>query len=239
MEFFNNICKDYDLELQCSAEVKSTGNDVIHFLVNKSRKNNYFNMLKEYLDKNPDKVNIKNKEGYTPLILASIFSNGGSSLKTVDFLLERGANINLKDNDGMTALMHVSYNSKFSSNKTVKFLLERGANPNLQDKNGHTALMMASGDSNTSSTLETVKTLLEYGADPNLHNNFGWTALSISSLTFDATSTFETVEILLEGGADPNLQNNDGISALMRIESYSDVDDFNKVLKLLRKYNTN
>lgn len=45
-------------------------------------------------------------------------------------LIERGANINLQDNEGMTAL---SVSAEFGDTKLAKLLIENGANVNLAD----------------------------------------------------------------------------------------------------------
>ena len=52
---------------------------------------------------NPD-VNLKNNKGETALMMASKYSNDTSSLETVRLLLDQGADVNLKTNDGWSAL---------------------------------------------------------------------------------------------------------------------------------------
>ena len=77
-------------------------------------------------------------------------------------LLEAGADPNLKDKYGKTALIWAS--AAEGHTEVVKVLLEAGADPNLKDEDGITALMGAS----TGGYTEVVKVLLEAGADPNL-----------------------------------------------------------------------
>ena len=209
MEIISNICKD--LELECSKYNKSKGNDLIHFLVKDSRKDNSLNMLKEYLDTNPDKINIQNEEGWTPLMIASWYSNTTSTFETVELLLECGANPNLKDNIGHTALMHASINSNSTSTfETVELLLNCGADPNLKNNFGNTALMIPSNYSNNNSNDETVECLLKYNTNPNLQNNDGWTALMNAIYYSSIRSNLKMIELLLEYGADPNLKNKNG-----------------------------
>ena len=85
-------------------------------------------------------------------------------------LLNHGADPNIQDNDGNTALMHAA-NQGFSD--IVKLLLEGGADPDIQNRSGNTALMMASYQGHT----EIVRLLLDHGADPNIKNRFGNSAL--------------------------------------------------------------
>ena len=220
-----------NLVLDCSKYIKSKGNDLIHFLVKDSRKNDYFNKLKEYLNIHPDKVNIQNDQGWTPLMMASRYSNTDSTFETVELLLQKGADPNIQNNDGWTALMMASrFSNTTSTFETVEYLLEHGANPNIQNNDGWTALMMASRYSNTDSTFETVECLLSKHADPNLKSNKGSTALMMASLNSNKTSNFETVKYLLEQGADPNIKDKNGRTALMMAKYYPDVK------KLLLEY---
>ena len=105
MEVFNNIINDYDLELDssCLTYCKSKGNDLIHFLVKDSRKEDSFNLLKEYLDDHPDKVNLKNEDGWTALMMASRYSNTISNNETVKLLFECGADPNIQNESEITA----------------------------------------------------------------------------------------------------------------------------------------
>ena len=62
-------------------------------------------------------------------------------LSRVEYLYKRGANLEVKDSDGRTALMSASeYNHK----EVTEFLIENGADVNVKDKDGWTTLMWAS-----------------------------------------------------------------------------------------------
>ena len=182
----------------------------LHECVMKTREypilNEYINL---YLKQNPDKIDKKNKKGWSALMLASRYSKTDSSEETVEILLKHGANINLRNNDDWTALMLASRNSRIdSSEETVRILLEHGANVNLQNKAGQTALMFASGNSKTDSSEETVRILLEHGANINLQDNTGWTALMFAVKYSKTDSSEETVRMLLEHGAYINIKLN-------------------------------
>ena len=62
-------------------------------------------------------------------------------VEEVKTLLANGADVNLQDDVGRTALMRVSLGRKA---EVVKILLDHGADVNLQDKFGDTALKHAS-----------------------------------------------------------------------------------------------
>ena len=129
----------------------------------------------------------------------------------VNLLLEHGADVNLTNNRGRTALMLAARNSNKDSNvETVKLLLEYGANVNVVNNDRMTALMLAACYSNEDSNIETVKLLLEHRANVNLVDNEGWTALMKAARNFNECSNIETVKLLLEHGANVKIKNNDG-----------------------------
>ena len=70
--------------------------------------------------------------------LATIYEENTSQ---VMLLLEKGADVNAKGNDGFTALMVGSLQGR---TEIVKILLEKGADVNEKGNDGFTALMIAS-----------------------------------------------------------------------------------------------
>ena len=63
--------------------------------------------------------------------------------KKVEELIKRGANVNEKDNDGWTALMHAASRGH---KEIVELLIKNGANVNEKGYNGRTALDYAKTD---------------------------------------------------------------------------------------------
>lgn len=159
----------------------------------------------------------------------------------VKLLLDKGANINLQNLNGWTALIISGRNcNTFSTIETVKLLLEYKADPNLQDKDGMSVLMMAARNSNSDSSIEVVKLLLEHRANINLQDNDGWSALMLACRYIDVCSNIETVKLLLEHGADINLQNKSGLSALMILCALPKTSIMiNEAIKLLLSKNPN
>jgi hypothetical protein len=90
-------------------------------------------------------------------------------------LLEKGADVNAKDNDGWTALHGASYNGH---SEIVRMLLaQKGIEVNAKSYGGWTALHWASFYGHP----ETVAMLLEKGADVTAKNRSGNTARSVGS----------------------------------------------------------
>jgi hypothetical protein len=103
-------------------------------------------------------------------------------LPVYDYLLSKGADINIKAKEGHTALMRASMNY---CPELSEYFISKGADVNIQSDKGFTALMFASGEiykmcvwSNTEAGLMTVKILLENNADPFLKSNNSRTAYS-------------------------------------------------------------
>ena len=90
-------------------------------------------------------------------------------LKIIQRLIEKGANINIQNEDGVTALMMAS-NEGLS--EIVELLLQNGADPNIHSNNGRTALMRACNHGNS----KVAKHLLRFNANPQLVDNDGFTA---------------------------------------------------------------
>lgn len=65
-------------------------------------------------------------------------------------LVANGADVNAKDNDGITTLMLESMNDH---SKMVKILLANGADVNAKDNSGNTALSLAKRYSKTAQAL--------------------------------------------------------------------------------------
>ncbi|MEM7393613.1 MAG: ankyrin repeat domain-containing protein, partial [Verrucomicrobiota bacterium] len=82
-------------------------------------------------------------------------------LAAVEDFLDKGGNVNLQDEPGMTPLHHaVNGNWKGKNREMVKLLIARGAHVNAIDDTHHTPLHMASNK-------EDAELLIDAGADVN------------------------------------------------------------------------
>ena len=96
----------------------------------------YWDIVKVLLERKAN-INFQNGEyGMSALMYAS--ESGDEEI--AKFLIERGADVNLKDNWDFTALMRAS---KGGYDKIVRLLLKHGADPHAKNEDGDTALDLA------------------------------------------------------------------------------------------------
>ena len=127
--------------------------------------------------------------------------NGGSVLN----LIQTGADVNVQNEQGMTALMMASQNGHV---ELVVELIEAGANMDTKSYCGDTALIYATKEEK----IYCVQKLIELGANVNIQGEYGRTALMRAFHVVNGSGKF--IEALLEGGANPDIMDNDGMTAL-------------------------
>lgn len=174
--------------------------------------------------------------GLTPLLYAA----RGGCQRCVELMLQKGADINLPDPDGVTPLMVAIDNQHYD---LAQYLLANGASPHSWDWWGRTALYIATDMNSygggfgedaaavgTLTALDMMRTLLEAGVNPNpqlnMHRpgrggnsgrfvddllNSGATPLLRAANSQDAAA----VEVLLEHGALVDLPNAMGVTPLI------------------------
>ena len=126
-----------------------------------------------------------------------------SSPEIIFLLIEKGADINAKNNKGETALFYAQ------NPEIIKTLIEKGLDINAQNNEGntplHTVIQKAGGLNQY-----VVKFLLESGANPNIQNNRGETPLHLAARDF---LWIETVDLFIKKGADKSIKDNNGKTA--------------------------
>ncbi len=113
--------------------------------------------------------NTENNNGVPALVAAVKYP------EILQILLNAGADVNAKDNDGVMALMLASATGNTTS---MKLLRSKGGSVNERTDNGSTALFLAVAGGH----YDAAKLLLLWGADPNGRNNAGLSVLKLAEL---------------------------------------------------------
>lgn len=152
---------------------------------------------------------------------------------TVKGLLDKGVNVNAKDNLGRTALTEAAY---FGHTEVAKLLIDRGADVFAKKKDGETPLTMAGPHKEIAEMIQrqlrlldiagkgdnrTLREFLNQGVFVNMKDPEGRTPL-IEAVWYNHA---DTVALLLEKGADPNAKKNDGVTplAVAMARGYKDI----------------
>ena len=159
------------------------------------------------------------RKRFTAIVLAWLFAapltyaqmtnfdklvSSGSS-EAVLAAIKQGANVNAKDNQGMTPLLWAAGNNPDPD--VIVALLNAGADSTARMGNGMTLLIAAAaGNKNP----ETITTLLKAGLDINAQTYDGMTALMWAAWNNPNPGMITT---LLRSGADPKARSKDGKTA--------------------------
>ena len=130
--------------------------------------------------------------------LRQLAGQAASYAGEVRSLLAKGADPNVPDRDGRTAVYGAA---AISAAETMQALLDAGGNPNRRDKDGNTPLHFASAAPLLIGAVATIRLLLRAEADPGIANGEGRTALHLAASHHEQP---EAVGALLAHGADAN-----------------------------------
>ena len=146
-------------------------------------------------------ANVRNRLGYTPLMLMSTET-------AVSALLARGADVNARAADGTTPLM-----CAMGDTAATKLLLKAGADPNACDAQGRAPLQVGLATLGSNLQPGPVQAVLAAGADPNARDEEGCTPLVLAA----RQHATRVIEILLREGAEPNARGPHSTTALMEL----------------------
>jgi len=162
--------------------------------------------------------------GTTALMIASSYYFYDNM---VEFLIRKGAKLNLQDSEGRTALLWAASNSL----PNAKILVANGAKVNIAANDGMTPFIQATlGFSSGKVPIEMCELLRKNGAKVNAElkrkSALGWTALHYAVTNGDA----ELVKYLIKHGANVNKSTGEGSSPLF-LAKLGGYDDIVKILK--------
>ncbi|MDE6737370.1 MAG: ankyrin repeat domain-containing protein [Treponemataceae bacterium] len=136
----------------------------------------------------------------TRLLKQAIENN---NLEQAKVCIKLGADVNAKDDNGMTVLMTAAI---AGNTDIAELLIKAGAEMHVEGDNGLTALMTAAYSGNK----DTAELLIKAGADMNAKNNDGLTAL-MYAVHYEQK---DTADLLIKLGANPNATDRRNWSAL-------------------------
>lgn len=232
-EIFNAIACN---ELYTLKKLINIDNSIIKDVLIHASRVGYYDIVDYLSDIMVPNINYKNNKGNTALMYSA-------NRDIIKLLLNKGADINVANNNGDNFLLFASrrgnwnnvkfivdyglnINYKNNNNEsalliTIKyrnwniaeFLIEREAIIDIPDKNGNTELLFASKYGN----VEFVNLLLNKRANPHHRNNIGQSAFILACKYFNS----QIIKILLDRNVDINCYNNHGNNALMSMIKFS------------------
>ena len=152
-------------------------------------------------------INVPMNGKYTALMMAC----RSQHVRLVKFLLQQGANVQLKDKDGKTALhfaCELTFTWKPASCDLLNCLTENGADINALRKDNRTPLMVAS----SCGGVDQITFLIKRGANVHLQDKNGDTALHHAARNMN--NSLEIVCALTAAGAS-QMCNNQGLTPLL------------------------
>ena len=157
-------------------------------------------LIKQGVDFNYRLDDVNKRTALMQIVQSFSPSSKNLKCKIMQLIIDSGADVNLTDKNGKTALCYSVFH------ETSKILIENGADLSIRDKDGNTALMNTS-----SSSWKHIQLLIQNGIDVNVQNKSGY------SFIMDAVRYFELekVEYLVDNGADVFSVTKSGINVLM------------------------
>ena len=170
-------------------------------------------------------INVQQKNGGATVLMVASSYYGYEDC--VEYLISKGADVNLKDNIGKTALIWAASNSF----ENAKVLITHGAKVNDSANDGMTPFLQAAfGVISGKVPITLCELLLENGANINSaltgRNAAGWTALHYAAVDGDT----EFVKYLISNGANINKATAEGSTALYlaKMGNYTELVDILK-----------
>jgi ankyrin repeat protein len=162
------------------------------------------NKMKALLEADSILLELKDMHGNTPLNLACFIPETWNKQPAIaKFLINKGANVNTKNKEGITPLLGICSGAG-PDFAIVQQLIAKGADINEQDNNGRIPLL----DVVIVGNLEVTKFMIEHGADINAYDKIYSNDVLNLAISFNKNDTI--AKLLIESGAKLNQKDPDG-----------------------------
>ena len=145
-------------------------------------------------------------------------------LMDVRYWIQAGADLNAKDDEGMTPLHYSAY---YAHAEIVRALIEAGADMNPKYEGSSTPLHMSADVYDVVEVPEVIRALIEGGADVNAKTDEGTTPLHFSA----KNENLEVVRYLINNGADVNAKTDGGETPLQMSAKNEDLETARVLIK--------
>ena len=159
--------------------------------------------------------------GPTEMAIAEMLAPGGGYVGAVELLIAKGADVDVQDKDGETALVKAA---RRGHTRIAAELIKAGAKLDFRNDKGETVLILAAGGGYNWIVAELIKA----GVDVNVTDNRGWTALMWAA----RGGYNRVVEVLIGMGADAKIQDESSRTALKLAVH----ERHTKIAEMLRTY---
>jgi ankyrin repeat protein len=174
----------------------------------------------------PRTVRAGDRRDTTPIAPALVTAIRDADAPAVRKLIDKGADVNSRDEQGNTPLILASF---YAGPECVALLLEKGADVNAANKAGVTALIRAA------TNFEKTRLLVDAGAEVRVRTaDLGNTPLILAARR---AGNSRTVKLLLERGAGATEHNNAGISPIISGAASGDLETVRLLLDAGAKAN--
>ncbi|BFZ23411.1 hypothetical protein BsWGS_26450 [Bradybaena similaris] len=195
----------------------SKGNTVLHIAAEKDSTENMESLLQK--TKAKKMINVQNKEGLTALMI----STNKCGHKTMKVLIDHGADVNIKDFSGNTALL-LAVSKQIQKPEILTALIEAGSDINVQNTSGYTPLMLAA----QASLKDAVMLLVDSGANINAVSDKVKNATAFTLMLDNISFKSDCVRYLLDHGAKSSYLKPD---VLLRLIQQNDTQFISKLIQ--------
>ncbi|MHB0999684.1 MAG: ankyrin repeat domain-containing protein [Armatimonadota bacterium] len=196
--------------------------------IHKAAANGNIRQVKQIINKSLSLVNAQDQYGMTPLMYAIERGNGyigtSISIDTIKYLLDNGADPNIRNKAGKSAVLFLSGDGDESEYLEVaRLLVKHKADPNAADNNGSTVLHRLVKWGPDGDTSKIIRYLISKGAKINARDKNNATPLhSAIGAENEPDCMLHYVKLLIELGADVNAKTKGGKTPLAMAQTIDD-----------------